>query len=186
MKSSSENNKPEEEILQSINNQGKSNLESKNTALEDNSYKFKKEITNDRMANDSEISLESKLGDFELISQDSLLLMDRNDSVYIKLPEAAYYWKFKFVFAHNDKVSANVVAQKILEDKTIELTLNNFYDPTWVETVQNFISINKLQELQVLIRTTATLNQNRRHVIITIWKKKTMNPDSLQETTKTI
>jgi hypothetical protein len=112
--------------------------------------------------------------ELELVAEHSLLLLDKNDEINIKLPDKGSFWNVKILFTEdNTKLPGHYHIQGQKGTDTIIMTLNKWYATTWIENKMpiSFGNEAKTFELFFKFRTTCSEQNSSRYFIINIWRK---------------
>ena len=101
------------------------------------------------------------------------MLLDKNDQIKILLGEKYNGWKIKLVFQDDSKVEGPAIKNDY-EGKNITLFLKNWFHELWIENTEplSLKSKDGKTELFMRLRSTASVNQKNRLIIVSIWKIK--------------
>lgn len=110
--------------------------------------------------------------EFVLIYSNSFSLLNRNDSVTVKLPKEFFNWIIKLIFK-DDSLKNKFAGETKIEGQVIQYTFFNWNSDTYVENVEahKIYNNDKTVDLRVKVRTISTNDKNFRLVILTIWQK---------------
>jgi hypothetical protein len=109
---------------------------------------------------------------YELVFNETLILLDKNSSVRIRFPKEINHWSIAFVFK-DDLTKGKVSYTTILKDKELLFTLNRWYSDKWVENSIPDLMKNEEAKIHLFIkfRSEANEQQNFRSLTVTVWKK---------------
>lgn len=114
--------------------------------------------------------------DYELVLNESLLLLDKNDRIIVPLIYDSLKWKLNIIFINDDTIN-EYSGTMTFDKENIIYTLNKWDSDSYVETTTPIkISAkdnegNFTNEFYLKLKSIAPINHNFRQVFISIWKK---------------
>lgn len=123
----------------------------------------------------SEILLFNKYQDdwYQILFNETMVLLSKNDEVFFQLPDSSYKWRFRIRFTSSNLGGIAGDIETEFNEKETVLKLPSWYSDSGVYNLKPLSISSKDGKFNILIKikTISNFHQDHRTLTISIWKK---------------